>query len=321
MKVLVTGASGFVGSAVVARLTGMDKYQLRTTGRSDQTGFSDGAEHLVTSDLVSDRNWVNAVRGVDTIIHSAARVHVRQDSVADPLAEFRLVNVKGTMNIARHAVDAGVRRFIHISSIKVNGESTVPGNPYTADDAPAPIDSYGISKNEAELGLMQLAKETGLEVVNIRPVLVYGPGVKANFESMMYWLLKGVPLPFGAIINNRRSFVAIDNLVDLVVTCIDHPAAANQTFLVSDDEDLSTTDLMRRITIELGKPIRLFPVPARILHAGACMLGKRDIAQRLLGSLQVDIGKTKKTLGWEPVVSVNTALRGTVEDFLSRCHG
>jgi nucleoside-diphosphate-sugar epimerase len=217
--------------------------------------------------------------------------------------------------LAEAAAAAGVRRFIFISSIKVNGEATLPGAPYTAEAQPAPADPYGISKLEAEQGLRALAADTGLEVVIIRPPLVYGPGVKANFLSMMRWLHKGVPLPFGAI-HNRRSLVALDNLVDLLVTCIDHPGAANQTFLVSDGEDLSTSELLRRMGFALGRPARLLPIPSRLLDVAAAMLGKTALAQRLCGSLQVDIGKTRELLNWSPPVGVDEALRKTAEHFL-----
>ncbi len=207
------------------------------------------------------------------------------------------------------------QRFVFISTIKVNGEGTPLGQPYTADDVPAPVDPYGVSKHEAELGLMRLAEETGMEVVIIRPVLVYGPGVKANFLSMMRWLHKGIPLPLGAI-HNQRSLVALDNLVDLIVTCLHHPAAANQTFLVSDGEDLSTTALLRRTAAALGRPARLIPVPVRVLRTAAHLLGKADFAQRLYGSLQVDISKTRELLGWSPPVSVDDALHKTARHFL-----
>jgi nucleoside-diphosphate-sugar epimerase len=219
------------------------------------------------------------------------------------------------LNLARQAAEAGVRRFIFISSIKVNGEGTPLGAPYRADAQPQPADPYGISKMEAEQGLRALAGETGMEVVIIRPTLVYGPGVKANFLNMMRWLHKGVPLPFGAI-HNRRSLVALDNLVDLIVTCIEHPAAANQTFLVSDGEDLSTTELLRRMATALGAPAHLLPVPSWLLEAGATMLGKKALSQRLCGSLQVDISKTRELLGWTPPLSVDAALRKTAKHFL-----
>jgi len=199
--------------------------------------------------------------------------------------------------------------------VKVNGETTDGRLPFTADETPAPSDPYGISKREAEEGLRQLAAQTGLEVVIVRPVLVYGPGVKANFRSMMNWLSKGVPLPFGAI-HNKRSLVALDNLVDLLVTCIDHPAAANQTFLASDGHDLSTTELLQRLGKALGKPARLLPVPAAWLKGAATLAGKGGLAQRLCGSLQVDSGKARTLLGWQPPLDVDQALRATALNFL-----
>jgi nucleoside-diphosphate-sugar epimerase len=272
---------------------------------------------LQVSGLEPDTDWQNALKGVDVVIHSAARVHVMEDKASDPLAAFRKVNVEGTLNLARQAAELGVRRFISISSIKVNGEGTSLGMPYLADAQPAPADPYGISKMEAEQGLRELAAESGMEVVIIRPPLVYGPGVKANFLNMMRWLHKGVPLPFGAI-HNRRSLVALDNLVDLIVTCIGHPAAANQTFLVSDGEDLSTTELLRGMGTALGKPARLLPVPSWLLETGAAMLGKQALSQRLCGSLQVDISKTRELLNWTPPVSVDEALRKTAKHFLEQ---
>ena len=243
------------------------------------------------------------------MIHTAARVHVMHDAATDPLSEYRRVNVQGTLHFARQAAAAGVKRFVFLSSIKVNGEATQVGQTFMADDAPAPQDPYGISKMEAEAGLREISAQTGMDVVIIRPPLVYGSGVKANFAAMMRWLSCGVPLPLGAITHNRRSLVALDNLVDLIVTCITHPAAANQTFLVSDGEDLSTTDLLRRMGQALGKPARLLPVPPALLKLGAALLGKPELAQRLCGSLQVDISKTRQLLGWCPPLSVDEGLR------------
>jgi nucleoside-diphosphate-sugar epimerase len=210
-----------------------------------------------------------------------------------------------------------VKRFIFISSIKVNGESTVSGTPFKADDRPAPVDPYGVSKQEAEEALKQLGRDTGMEIVIIRPPLVYGPGVKANFLSMLNWLNKGIPLPLGAI-RNRRSLVAIGNLVDLIVTCIDHPAAANQTFLVSDGEDLSTTQLLRRLARALGKNARLLPLPEWLLKLAASILGKQAIAQRICGSLQVDISKSRELLGWTPPVNMDKAMRQTAGHYLEK---
>jgi UDP-glucose 4-epimerase len=230
------------------------------------------------------------------------------DKAADPLEEFRRVNVQGTLNLARQAAAAGVRRFVFISSIKVNGEATQLGRSFTADDAPAPLDAYGVSKMEAEQGLRELAAQTGMEVIIIRPPLVYGPGVKANFAAMMRWLQRGVPLPLGAI-HNQRSLVALDNLVDLIVTCHTHPAAANQTFLVSDGEDVSTSELLRRMGQALDRPARLLPVPQSWLKLAAAMVGKSDVAQRLCGSLQVDISKTRQLLSWTPPLSLDQGLK------------
>jgi UDP-glucose 4-epimerase len=265
--------------------------------------------------LSSENDWTVALANVDKIVHLAARVHVMNDKSTDPLAEFRRVNVEGTANLARQAAAAGVRRFVYLSSIKVNGEFTQEGHPFTADDAPAPADPYGVSKHEAEQALRQIAADTGMEVVIIRPPLVYGPGVKANFESMMRWLARGVPLPLAAVTHNRRSLVALANLVDLIVTCLNHPAGANQTFLVSDGEDLSTAQLLKRIGAALGRQARLFYVPPSMLKLGAQVANKPDIYQRLYGSLQLDITKTRRLLGWTPPVSVDEGLRRAAEGF------
>jgi nucleoside-diphosphate-sugar epimerase len=233
---------------------------------------------------------------------------------ADGLAAFRKINVEGTVRLARRAAECGVKRFIFISSIKVNGEGTPRNKTFKATDLPAPVDAYGISKREAEDALRQVCEETGMELVVIRPPLVYGPGVKANFLSMVRWLDRGIPLPLGAI-DNRRSLVAIGNLTDLVLTCIDHPAAAGEIFLVSDGEDLSTTQLLRRTALALGKSARLVPVPAGLLQAAASMVGKSGIAERLCGNLQVDIQRTCELLGWRPPINTEKALRQTVEHY------
>jgi len=312
-QIMVTGGSGFVGRTLLERLH-QDGYGLIAPSRTPLAQAPAGVVNPLVAGLAVDVDWSASLEGAAVVIHSAARVHVMNDTAADPLVEFRKANVDGTLSLARQAAAAGVQRFIFISSIKVNGEGTELGYPYRADDTPAPQDPYGVSKMEAEQGLRALASETGMEVVIIRPVLVYGPGVKANFRSMMSWLRKGIPLPLGAT-GNKRSLVAVDNLVDLIATCIDHPAAANQTFLVSDGEDLSTTQLLQRMGSALGRPARLLPVPASLLEAGAAMLGRRAIAQRLCGSLQVDICKTRERLAWAPPVSVDDALRKTARAF------
>ena len=315
MHLLVTGATGFVGRALIESLKGHHGFSVRGVVRRLVEDSPVGAESVQVADLSPETDWKVALSGMDVVIHTAARVHVMSENMADPLVEFRRVNVEGSLNLARQAAYAGARRFIFISSIKVNGEGTLLGKPYTADDVSTPVDPYGISKYEAEGGLRKIAQQTGMEVVIIRPPLVYGPGVKANFLNMMRWLHKGVPLPFGAI-HNRRSLVALDNLIDLIITCIEHPAAANQTFLVSDGEDLSTTELLRRMAAALNVPARLLPVPQKLLEAGFKVVGKGDLAQRLCGFLQVDITKACTMLGWKPLIPVDEGLRRTAECFL-----
>lgn len=315
MKLLVTGANGFVGNALLFRLLLDAQHHVKAALRQEASNIPAGVTPVQVGDLCPETDWQRAVSGVNTVVHTAARVHVMNDTVDDPLAEYRRVNVEATLNLARQAAKVRVGRFIFISSIKVNGEGTPLGRPYSADDAPAPMDPYGVSKREAEDGLRQLAVETGMEVVIIRPPLVYGPGVKANFLSMMRWLSKGMPLPLGAI-HNRRSLVALGNLVDLIVTCIEHPAAANETFLVSDGEDLSTTELLKRMGQMLGRPARLLPVSPWVLEAGAALLHKRAALQRLCGSLQVDITKTRARLNWSPPLTVDDTLRAAARHFL-----
>ncbi len=273
---------------------------------------TEGVRQVQVGDLLPNTDWSMALQGIDGVVHCAARVHVMQDDVTDPLQAYREVNVNGTLNLARQAAQAGVGRFVYVSSIKVNGEATQPGRPFTADDVPAPLDPYGVSKLEAEQGLRNIEAQTSMEVVIVRPPLVYGPGVKANFESMMRWVARGIPLPLGAI-HNARSMVALDNLVDLLVTCLTHPAAAGKTFLVSDGEDVSTTELLRRTAQTMGKKAFLLPVPASVLELGASLLGKRAVAQRLCGSLQVDIEKTRRLLGWSPPLTLDQGLKKAVE--------
>jgi len=314
-KVLITGSNGFVGKALTEELV-TKGFNVNGAVRSlAPVNFPETISKFAINDINSKTDWQKALEDVDVVILLAARVHIMKDAARDVLAEFRRVNVEGALNLARQAERAGVRRFIFISSIKVNGEATLLGRPFTEADQPAPVDPYGISKREAEAALRQLARETAMEVVIIRPPLVYGPGVKANFQSMMRWLEKGAPLPLGAI-HNRRSLVALENLVNLIITCIHHPAAANQTFLVGDGEDLSTTELLRRTAVALGKTPRLVPVPVRVLMCGACLLGKQAVAQRLCGSLQVDISKARVLLGWTPLVSVDEALHKTAQHYM-----
>jgi len=311
--IVVTGANGFVGMALCDELKASGLAVLRLVRIS-----SNKCNDEIEVGNIADTDWSAALAGVATVIHCVARVHVMKETVADPLAEFRRVNVDGTLRLARQASEAGIRRFIFLSSIKVNGEGMRLGFPFTADQIPMPSDPYAVSKYEAEMGLRALSAETGMEVVIIRAPLVYGPGVKANFLSVMNWLQRGVPLPLGSITENRRSFVFIDNLVSMIIECINHPAAANQTFLVSDDEDLSTAGLLERMAFALGRPSKLIAVSTTLITLGAKLVGRADIAQRLCGSLQVDIKKTKDLLGWSPPVSVDEGLRATAAHFLKK---
>lgn len=312
MKVLISGATGCVGTVLCEFLAthGYDVVPVvrRPSGRRNE---------VVVGEIGALTDWSAALRNVACTVHLAARVHVMRDHVADPLTEFRAVNVAGTLGLARQAAEAGVKRFVFISSIKVNGEETPAGQPFDADAPAAPEDPYGVSKMEAEQGVREVSSQTGMEVVIIRSPLVYGPGVKGNFLTLMQWLSRGIPLPLGAI-HNQRSLIALDNLVDMIVTCMSHPAAADQVFLVSDGEDMSTTELLRRMGAALGRPARLLPVPAAWLDGAARLLGKGAVAQRLCGSLQVDIEKTHRLLGWTPPVTVDEALRETARHFLAQ---
>ena len=311
---MVTGASGFVGSALLDCLAQHSLFNVRAAGRCPQLSCCSSHEYVQVGDLNSATDWTTALDGVDTVVHVAARVHVMRDTASDPFAQFHQVNVEGSLNLARQAVLAGVKRFVFISSVKVNGEATTQDMPYAADDHPRALDPYGVSKMEAERQLRQLATESESELVIIRSPLVYGAGVKGNFKKLMRWLDKGIPLPLGAI-HNKRSLVALDNLVDLIVTCIDHPAAANQIFMAGDGEDISTTQLLQRMAKALGRSARLIPVPVSILKCAATLLGKQDVAQRLCSSLQVDISKTRDILGWTPPVTVDMGLKRAADGF------
>lgn len=306
---LITGAAGFVGRAAceVAVRRGLAvKSALRIDGE-----VTSGIEPFVVGEINDATNWSSALHDVNTVVHLAARVHIMHDPAADPLAAFRTVNVQGTRNLARQAASAGVRRFVFLSSVKVNGERTQPGQAFAETDPPDPQDDYGLSKHEAELALRQIAVESGMEVVIIRSPLVYGLGVKANFAALVGAVQRGWPLPLGSV-HNQRSFVALDNLVDFVVACTSHPLAANQIFFVSDGHDLSTTALVRAMARAAGVPVHLFPVPVWLLSMGATLLGKGDAFQRLCGNLQVDISKARSLLSWTPPISVEEGLRRAI---------
>lgn len=306
MRILVTGSSGFIGRSTVTSLAVNDFEVVSTVRNAGQFG------DIVVGNIHEGTNWGHALHGCDVVVHLAALAHIRRIHASDPLTAYRRVNTLGTINLARQAVRAGVRRFIFVSSIGVNGTETMSGLPFSADSCVVPSSPYAISKFEAELGLKELSREFGLQAVIIRPPLVYGPNAPGNFGSLVRWLSRGVPLPLGSVTENRRSLVAIDNLVDLILTCIHHPAAANKTFLVSDGEDLSTADLITRMRLAMNKRTNLLRVPPALLTFGANLVGLRDIAQSLLGSLQVDMSYTCKTLGWEPPIGVDEGLHRAV---------
>jgi len=310
MKILVTGANGFVGRLLCAELL-RQGYTVRSAVRSANVKFDD-YEREIVGDINGETNWKSALGGMDVVVHLAARVHVMRDESSDPLAEFRKVNVAGTEHLARSAAASGVKRFVYVSSIKVNGEATQGGEKFTEEDMSAPQDPYGISKCEAEQVLHEVAEETGLEVVIVRPPLVYGPGVKGNFAQMLKVLDRGLPLPL-ATVNNRRSLVYVGNLVDALILCATHPAAVGQTYLVSDGEDVSTSELLRQLGASMGCPARLFACPAVLLKLAGRLTGKADQVERLLGSLQVDSSKIRRELGWIPPFTLESGLRTTAE--------
>lgn len=315
MRILVTGGTGFVGRELLLRLAQSAGTTVRATVRGRTDLLPGGVEPVFISELSPDIDWSEGLRGVDIVVHLAARVHAMRDKLPDPLAVFRRANVESTLALAKAAAASGVRRFVFLSSIKVNGERTVPGKPFTSHDVPNPRNAYAMSKLEAEQGLARIAAASPMEFVVIRPPLVYGPGVGANFRSMMLWVRRGVPLPLG-LIHNQRSLVARANLGDLIARCLDHPGASNRVLMVSDGEDLSTTELLRRLGRMLNRRARLVPVPAALLKLCATLVGQRDVALRLCDSLQVDIDATRRLLGWSPPLSVDSALQQTASDFL-----
>lgn len=301
--VFLTGATGFVGSQILKVLV---EERFEVTCAIRRIVAMTPSVKTVIGSVDAESDWSEALREAGVVIHAAARAHILKDGSSDPLDEFRKVNVAGTLNLATQAAQAGAKRFIFISSIGVNGN--INTYPFTEENEPNPAEPYAQSKWEAELGLWEIQRETGMELVIIRPPIVYGPNAPGNFGSLVRWVEKGVPLPLGAI-HNKRSLVALDNLTDLIIKCIDHPAAANQVFLAGDGEDVSTTELLQGVGHAMGKPARLIPVPAEVLMFGASLLGKRAVAQRLLGSLQVDISKACNLLGWEPPLSLEEGLQ------------
>lgn len=314
--VLVTGANGFVGSALLSRMAPEFGGRLVGAARSGPADAPGGPRRVRVESLGPATDWSAALAGVQTVVHTAARVHVMRETEADPLAAYRAVNVDGTVRLARQAAAAGVARLVFLSTVKVNGEETAAGRPFRADDAPRPVDPYGVSKLEAENALREVSRETGLEVVCLRCPLVYGPGVGGNFERMMAWMHRGAVLPLASV-DNRRSLVSIGNLADLVAACVRHPRPLDGVLMAADGEDLSTPQLLRKVAASLGRPARLLPFPVPLLKLGAAMAGRGAEAQRLCSSLQVDISQTRARLGWNPSVAVDEALRETAAAWLA----
>ena len=308
-NVLVTGANGFVGSALVLKLAEIETGIVRIAVRKSTRLFPKRVEIFENLELADSTDWTDALKNIDVVIHCAARAHLLKDNASDPLTEFRKVNTVGTLSLAQQAAKAGVKRFIFISSLGVNGAETFT-KPFLADDTPLPHSPYAQSKFEAERGLSELSEKTKMSVVVIRPPLVYGSNAPGNFGALMRIVKKRIPLPLGRV-TNKRSFVFLDNLIDLISLCVVHPNAANQIFLISDDEDLSTTQLLEKMGKVFNKRAMLLPVPVGLLNTAAKLVGKAKVAQQLLGSLQVDIQKTKSLLGWTPPFSVDEGLRKT----------
>jgi nucleoside-diphosphate-sugar epimerase len=314
-KLLITGATGFLGKPLLRELNKQySDNALVPVLRKESSEFNN-FDCLVVDGIGPLTKWDDKIFGVDCVIHCAARVHVMNDTVEDPLEAFREVNVQGTLALAKVAAKSGVKRFIFVSSIKVNGESTTGKLPYKSSDMPSPEDPYGISKAEAEEGLKLIAYESGMDLVIIRPPLVYGPGVKANFAALLKLASTGIPLPFGCINQNKRSMVYVENLISLIVECINNPNAANQTFLVSDDNDLSTKEFVKGLSTGLGKSGLMLPVPNLLFSIAGQLLGKSAVIDRLCGSLQVQINHTKDTLNWQPPYSVEQGFADTAKYF------
>ena len=308
MRILITGASGFVGQALCKQAK-RQNFDVRGALRKDNNLPLD-VETITVGEINASTDWTNALLNVDVVIHLAARVHMMKDHSADPLAEFRKVNVQGTENLALQAARAGVKRLVFVSSIKVNGETTSGNTIYSETDSPAPQDPYAVSKYEAEQALQRIAQNTGLEIVILRPPLVYGPGVKGNFAQMLKVLKKGIPLPFASI-RNRLSLIYVENLVAALLVCATHPAAAGQTYLVSDGLEISTPDLLNRLGSAMNHPARLFPCPPAFLKLAGHLIGKSNQIERLLGSLRIDSGKIRRELNWSPPRSLEEGLNIT----------
>jgi len=311
-KVFITGATGFVGKALVSELVAQN-FLVSAAVRDDTAVIAKGVLKITVGDLTKIKDWQATLQSIDVVIHVAGRAHIMNDNAADPLAAFRKMNTEVTLLLAKQSAKVGVKRFIFISSVKVNGEMTELNKPFISSDQFVPNNPYGLSKYEAEKGLLALAKESDMEVVIIRPPLVYGAGVRANFATMMRWINKSVPLPFGAI-HNQRSLVALDNLVSFIVHCINLPKAANEVFLISDGEDVSTTELLQKVAKAFNKEPWLISVPVSWMRFAARLIGKGDVANRLFGSLQVDSSKARDLLDWKPVITMDEQLKKMAQE-------
>jgi nucleoside-diphosphate-sugar epimerase len=314
-KILITGATGFVGRALFENLKLKKKYLIHLSTRTNQEKLFEGKKTFNVGEIDSNTNWNDALDGVDCIVHCATRAHTTEKKQTDSLNAYRRINVDGTRNLAKQAAGGGIKRFIFLSSIKVNGDGTIAAKSFKYNHISQPEDAYGISKWEAEQALLEISKQTGLEVVIIRPPLVYGEGVKRNFLRLLDLVYKQIPLPF-AKINNLRSFIGLDNLIDLIICCIDHPKAGGKTFLVSDGEDLSTPDLIIKLSKFMDKSPRLFQVPQLIIQLIGRLFGKSSEIKRLFGSLRVDNSYTREILEWKPVLSLDESLAKTVRWYL-----
>ncbi|WP_438013054.1 sugar transferase [Psychrobacter raelei] len=315
MNILVTGANGFIGEALVSSLLQTSHKPIACVRRSVKPVLD--CEYRFIDKLDSTTDWHDALKDIDVVIHCAAKASITKQEVNNPASSLKEVNTLATLNLAQQAAEAGVKRFIFLSSIKVNGEYSLPNQPFTPEVTQSPTDLYGLSKYEAEVGLQNIANNSNMDYVIVRPTLVYGNKVKGNFRSLMKWTHKGIPLPLGGINNNLRSLVSINNLTDFIISSIDNPNAINDVFLVSDGTDLSTSALLNNIAIGLGVKNRALPIPPLLIKTAVRLVGKEPIAQRLCGSLQVDISKTKEALNWQPKISTEEAVQQTAQHYAS----
>jgi len=311
LKCLITGANGFVGSRLLGVMSQSEQFDLVAHSRKEPVILISNAEYLPFGIIDGNTNWSPILKNIDVVVHCAARAHIMNERAKDPREEFRKINCNGTLNLAQHCVKSGVKRFIYLSTIGVNGIKTDLGVPFTENDTPHPNNSYALSKLEAEEGLKIIAKNSTLEVVIIRPPLIYGPKAPGNFGSLLKILKRGIPLPLSGI-HNKRSLISLDNLIDFILTCISHPRAANEIFVISDGFDISTPELIRGLTFSAKWPNRLFYVPTPVLSLIAKFFGIEEKMQGLCGTLRIDITKAKRLLDWVPPLSVDQSIRAAI---------